>query len=158
MKAQQNNVTVKSLKYTNVADSRGMNGAQLMLEASVKGGTYVAYNWQQTVTESVTSADGHPANMPFNDADPGTGLYWGADNQAASMRRAGQDGAQAFFYDDPKDLGGVSFKWHADLSLIGISKDGSRTTLWNTSWGFTVNGATGTTALENGGKLPGVTP
>ena len=154
---QDRAATVKSSQYTNVADAKGMNGAQLTLEATVSGGGYVAYNWQQTVTESVTSADGHPPNKPFNDADPGTGLYWSSDNQAASMRRAAKDGAQAFFYDDPKDYGGVSFRWHADLSLIGISKDGTRTKLWNTSWGFTVDGKTGTTTLENGGKLPGVT-
>jgi RHS repeat-associated protein len=150
-------VTVKSSQYTNVADAKGMNGAQLTLEAWVLGDDSAAYNWKQTVTESVKSADGHPPNKPFNDADPDTGLYWSADNQAASMKRAAKDGAQAFFYDDPKDFGGVSFKWHADLSLVGIGKGGKTTALWKTRWGFKVDGKTGKTTLENDGKLPGVT-
>jgi len=161
--ADGGSVTVKSSQYTNVADKRGFNGAQLTLEAFVIGGNNVAYNWKQTVTESVTSEDGHPPNKPYNDAnpgtkeDPGTNLYWSTKDQAASMRRAAKDGAQAFFYDDPRDYGGVSFKWHANLSLIGISKGGKQATLWKTAWGFTVDGRTGRTTLENGGNLPGVT-
>jgi RHS repeat-associated protein len=160
--AQKTSVSVKSLQYTNVATdnngkpARGMNGATLGLEAFVSG-DYAAYNWKQTVTESVTGADGQPPNKPYNDAAPDTKLYWSADQQTSATSRAAKDGAQAFFWDNPKDYGGVSFKWHADLSLIGIDKSGKQTTLWETSWGFTVNGATGKTTLENGGKLPGVT-
>src|ERR1700744_4853036 len=112
-----------------------MNGATLGLETSVSGGNYVAYNWQQTVTESVTSAGGQPPNTPFNDAAPDTKLYWGANDQAAAMSTAAKDGAQAFFWDSPQDYGGGSFTWHADLALVGIDKNGNDTTLWETSWG-----------------------
>src|SRR5215467_7921911 len=115
--------------------AKGMNGATLGLEASVSGGDYSAYNWKQIVKESVTSADGHPANKRFNDAAPDTKLYWDAGMQKEAMHRAAKDGVQAFFWDNPKDLAKVLFTWHADLSLIGIDRSGNQTTLWKTSWG-----------------------
>jgi RHS repeat-associated protein len=150
-------VTVKSRGYKNDPGIKGMNGAQLKLEAWVVGDDSAAYNWKQTVTESVTSADGQPPNKPFTDGDPKTGLYWDPDQQKGAMNAAAKDGAKTLFYDNPHDYGGVSFKWHANLSLVGIGKDGKQTDLWKTTWGFAVDGKTGKTTLEDDGKLPGVT-
>jgi len=141
-----------------VAADKGYNGAQLKLYAWVLGDNSAAYNWKQTVTQSVTSKDGYPPNKPFNDAgDPDAGLYWSAKDLAESVKIAAKDGAQAFFWDTPQKFGGISFKWHADLSLVGIGNGGKQTELWKTSWGFTVDGKTGKTTLEDDGKLPGVT-
>jgi len=133
----------------------GMNGATLQLEAFVTGGNYASYNWQQTVTESVPSAAGNPANVPFNDADSNTGLYYDASQQQQTMNIAAKNGGASIFFDNPQDYGGVSYTWNATTSLIGIGSNGTQTNLWSTTWGFTVQGATNVTTL-NPSSLAGV--
>lgn len=134
-----------------------MNGAQLKLEAFVSGGHNVAYNWKQTVTRSDAGANGEPANKPFNDAAADTHLYYDSEQQSTAMKGAAANGGATVFYDDPSDYGGVSWKFHAELSLIGIDENGTQSVLWTTTWGFEVNGAAGVATFENNGQIPGVT-
>jgi RHS repeat-associated protein len=133
----------------------GMNGATLQLEAFVTGGNYASYNWQQTVTESVTSEAGNPANVPFNDTNSNTGLYWDASQQQTATNKAATNGGATIFFDNPQDYGGISYTWNATTSLIGIGSNGTQTSLWSTTWGFSVQGATGVTTL-NPSSLAGV--
>ena len=64
------------------------------------------------------------------------------------MTIAAETGGKTVFYDAPEDYGGVSYSFHANLSLIGIDKGGKESVLWSTTWGFKVDGAAGTTTLE----------
>jgi hypothetical protein len=84
-------------------------------------------------------------------------LYYDSEQQSAAMKGAATNGGATWFYDDPRDYGGVSWKFHAELSLIGIDESGGQSVLWTTTWGFTVNGATGVATFENNGQIPGVT-
>jgi RHS repeat-associated protein len=130
-------VSVTTDLYTNQAKDQGYAGAQLQLTATVKGDNSVAYNWQQTVTQS-DSVDGHKPNVPFNDASPDTHMYWSAADQKKAMDNAAKQGATTIFADAPQRFGGVPFTFHATTSLIGIGKDGTSKVLWTATWGVKV--------------------
>ena len=135
----QNNPTVSVTEdlYTNQPKDKGYAGAQIQLTATVKGDDSVAYNWQQTATQS-DSANGHKPNVPFNDAAPDTHMYWSAANQKKAMDAAAKQGATTIFSDAPQRFGGVPFTFHAKTSLIGIGKDGTSKVLWTATWGVKV--------------------
>jgi hypothetical protein len=143
------NVTVRELGRSPQPEP-GMDGAQIKLEAFATGDANdVAYNWQQTVTRSNEGANGEPANVPFNDNHEtktqltDTGLYFNSKQQKAAMAGARPSGGTINFYDSVQDYKGVSFSFHAKLTLIGIDAHGKQTPLWSGTWGFSVNGATG---------------
>ena len=130
-------VSVTKDLYTNEAKDRGYAGAQIELTATVKGDDSVAYNWQQTATQS-DSVGGHKPNVPFNDAASDTHMYWSAGEQKKAMDTAAKQGATTIFSDAPQRFGGVPFTFHAKTSLIGIGKDGSTKVLWTATWGVKV--------------------
>ena len=92
----ENNLTVSVTedRNTNQPKDKGYAGAQIQLTATVKGDDSVAYNWQQTATQS-DSANGHKPNVPFNYAAPDTQCN-GALNQKKAMDAAAKQGGQQY--------------------------------------------------------------
>ena len=116
-------------------------GLRIILVGTVTGGSYTDYNWVQTVTTS-DPLPGKPANQPYPDTDPGqkTPFYLNPKEQAQSEAMAKGVGASTVFSDQPsRNFSGTAISWHANLSLVGINKDGSFDRLKSFTYGFTLD-------------------
>ena len=81
-------------------------------------------------------------NKPYVDRDPGqkTPFYWNPSEQKQYEASAKAKGASTAFSDNPnRNSSEKSIKCHANLSLVGIKKDGHFDKLKNFSYGFTLD-------------------
>jgi RHS repeat-associated protein len=115
-------------------------GLVIELLAKVKGSNYVNFNWVQTVTTNVPLTKGEPKNTPYLDMmdSRSAPFYYNETAQAYWNARAQYEGGSTIFHDNsgrnysPTE----SVSWHADLSLVGINRDGTYDTLKSYSYGF----------------------
>jgi hypothetical protein len=125
------------------------SGVRIVLTATVTGGDYTGINWVQTVTTN-SPTSGNPANVPYPDRDPDqtTPFYLNPKEQQQAADNAKRFGASTIFSDRPSrnyDITnmwnfGVPIQWRADLSLVGINRDGSFDRLKTFNYGFTLDG------------------
>jgi hypothetical protein len=117
------------------------NGVKIQLLAKVTGSDYQGFNWVQTVTTSAP-LPGKPANQPYPDTDPGqrTPFYWNPREQKQYEDSAKAQGGSTIFSDRPsRNFSGTPISWRANLSLVGIKRDGTFDTLKTFSYGFTLD-------------------
>lgn len=116
-------------------------GLRVILVGTVTGGSYTGFNWVQTVTTNAP-LDGKPANQPYPDTDRGqtTPFYLNPNEQVQSEAMAKRVGASTVFSDQPvRVFSGKPINWQANLSLVGIRKDGSFDRLKSFTYGFTLD-------------------
>ena len=135
-KAQQTSATVTTVKY---AATDG--GVEILLLAKVTGSNYQDFNWVQTVTTNDPSP-GKAANKPYADTDPGqkTPFYLNPKEQKQGEAIAKANGGSTVFSDRPNRVfSGKTISWRANLSLVGINKNGHFDRLRSFSYGFTLD-------------------
>ncbi len=123
---------------TYAANETGLN---ITLIGTVNGGNYTDFNWVQTVTTNAP-LPGKPANRPYPDTDPGqkTPFYWNPTEQAQYEAMAKSLAGSTVFSDRPsRNFSKTAITWHANLSLVGIKKDGSFDRLKSFTYGFTLD-------------------
>ena len=135
-KAQQTSATVTTVKY---AATDG--GVEILLLARVTGSSYQDFNWVQTVTAN-DPLPGKPANKSYADTDPGqkTPYYLNPKEQKQGEAIAKANGGSTVFSDRPNRVfSGKAISWRANLSLVGINKNGHFDRLRSFSYGFTLD-------------------
>ena len=135
---KQSGSTVTTNTYSATA-----TGVQIVLIGTISGGSYTDSNWVQTVTTN-DPLKGKPANLPYPDTDPGqmTPFYLNPKEQAQFEAIAKTVGGSTIFTDQPsRNFSGKTITWHANLSLVGINKDGSFDRLKSFTYGFTIDAA-----------------
>jgi hypothetical protein len=124
------NVHIKTEAYYATRD-----GLYVFLGATVSGSRYTDLNWIQTLTTS-------DADKPFIDKDPGqkSPFYLNPQEKKFMETRAKIMGYTTAFEDKPeRGFKGKPVKWHADLKLVEIGKNGQYQTLKRISYGFTLD-------------------
>jgi len=105
----------------------------------VAGAGYEHFNWMQTVATS-DPTPGHTADKPYADHKPGEKFYLNAKQQEQAEADVKPYGASTGFSDRPqRNFSKTTIKWHANLNLVGIKKDGNFDKLRTLSYGFTID-------------------
>jgi hypothetical protein len=94
--------------------------------------------------QTVTTTDpkrGKPANQPYADTDPGqkTPYYLNPQEQVQYGKMTATGGASVFNDNPSRPFSGKPISWTANLSFVGIKKDGSFDRLRSFTYGFTID-------------------
>lgn len=114
---------------------------------------YTDFNWIQTVTTDHPARSSTPAGVPFIDKAPWEvdDFYITKGEKSSYQEKAKKQNATVVFEDQPSAVTAagkpVKNSFHAELSRVGIRRDGTYQEIGHVTWGYKTT-SKGVTTME----------